>query len=122
MAGRKPKYKKKFCNELKDHMRYGNSYTSFAARIGVHRDTLYEWEKHYSEFSDAKKEAVEYSQAWWEDLGKELATKSASAYAFQMKNRFNWSDKTEAISAEPSKVKRTFAFSLGLTPEELEKN
>jgi len=120
MTGRKTKYKKKYCKELLNHMRDGNSYTSFAARVGVHRDTLYEWEKSHPDFSDAKKIAMELSQLWWEDLGKDMAQKSASAYAFQMKNRFKWSDKVEVTNDNQSDRSFSFAFDLMKPPKHRE--
>jgi hypothetical protein len=89
-GGRKTKYLKKYCDELIEHMRNGDSYSSFAAKIGVHVDTLYEWEKVNPEFSEAKKVAFTHSLTWWEDLGKKLAMKSPAAYKYQMANRHNW--------------------------------
>ncbi len=40
---------------LVDHMAKPNPYETFAAVINTCRDTLYEWEKKHTEFSDAKK-------------------------------------------------------------------
>lgn len=60
MAGGRPsKYKPEFCDKLFAHMATGLPYETFAAEIGVGRDTLYGWEKKFKEFSDAKKRARE---------------------------------------------------------------
>ncbi len=76
----------------------GLSFESFADRIGVHKDTLYDWARKHTEFSDAKKEATAISQLLWEKTGLDaMAWKipgfSAAIWIFNMKNRFGWRDK-----------------------------
>ena len=96
---------------LIEHMAQGLSFESFAAVIKVNRDTLYEWEKIYPEFSDTKKEALEQCLLFWEKLGIDNIIKKkdsewqgdsgwskdrsldATAWIFNMKNRFKWRDK-----------------------------
>lgn len=57
--GRPTKYRGEYCQQLIKYMATGMPYETFAAEIGVDRDTLYEWEKKYKAFSDAKKIAKE---------------------------------------------------------------
>ena len=88
---RKTKYLDIYVNDLIKHMKSGNSFTSFASKIGVNIDTLYEWERKYPEFSEAKKTAFAHSQAFWEDLGLKMAINgNAQVWKFNMKNRFGW--------------------------------
>ena len=91
MKGRKSKYTKETSEQLIQHMNNGRSYTSFAVLIGVHVDTLYEWEKKYPEFSEAKKMAFSNSQSFWEDIGLKMAIGgNFNAWKFNMINRFGW--------------------------------
>lgn len=53
--GAPSKYSPAYCNEIIELMGQGLSLTAAAAGIGVHRDTVYEWEKQFPEFSDAVK-------------------------------------------------------------------
>ena len=108
-GGRPSKYDPEYCMDLIDHMTKGLSFEAFAGLIGCCKDTLYEWVKVYPEFSDAKKIATQKSQLFWESIGIEglwniQGTKfksgkslNASVWIFNMKNRFNWSDKQEII-------------------------
>lgn len=62
-----------------------------AACLGIDRDTLNEWCKQHEEFSRAVKKALDLSLAWWEDAGQLNMTRqgfNATAYIFQIKNRF----------------------------------
>lgn len=101
-VGRPTLYKPEYCQMLIDHMREGYSYESFSAIIKVARSTIYEWETNYVEFSDAKKLAVDECRLTWEKYGHQgmfMGGKDnpfqASIWIFQMKNRFNWTDKKE---------------------------
>jgi len=68
-VGRPSLFKHEYCQQLIDHMAQGYSYTTFAAKTGTHLDTLYDWEKLYPEFLEAKKTAFHQCQLWWEKQG-----------------------------------------------------
>ena len=52
-VGRPPKYNKSFAKRIVDRMAQGYSLTAAAADCDIHRDTVYDWEAKYPEFSDA---------------------------------------------------------------------
>ena len=59
-AGRPSKYKPEYCQEVDRYLEEASpqnmhmpKVVSFARRIGVHKDTLYEWAKEHKDFSDA---------------------------------------------------------------------
>jgi hypothetical protein len=99
--GRPTKYKKEYCKMLVEHMSKGFSFESFAGLIEVHRDTLYEWCRVHKEFSDSKMIAAGKNQLFWETAGIEGMWQdsnkkfNSTAWIFNMKNRFGWSDKKE---------------------------
>lgn len=109
-GGQPTKYKPEYCALLKEHMKKGFSYESFAGLVSVSKQTIYDWEKVNPEFLDAKKEAFGLCQLFWEGKGIEglFSTSTAngrggtdsksmnsSVWIFNMKNRFNWKDKRE---------------------------
>lgn len=103
LAGQPPKFREEYCQMLIDHMATGLSYESFSAVIDTHRSTLYNWEKQFPQFFDAKKKAVEQCQSTWEKIGmamtlgdKKKGKGAVPVWIFNMKNRFNWADKVEA--------------------------
>lgn len=107
--GRKTKYKDNYPSLLREHMKNGDSYTSFASRIGVHIDTLYEWEKVYPEFTEAKKESLMHSQAFWEDIGKKMAQNgNFQAWKMNMINRFAWRDKPPESQQTPQEIRLAY--------------
>ena len=98
--GAPTKYKPAYCKALATHFEDGYSYESFAGVVGVSKQTIYDWEKAYPDFLDAKKSNEGKSQFWWEKRLKLFATDgdgNATAIIFGLKNRApaSWRDKTE---------------------------
>lgn len=107
--GRPWKYKPEHCEELIELMSKGLSFEASAAAMGFHKDTLYNWVKHYPDFKEAKEIATAKSLLFWEKLGIDhIINKSesygqgegsssrslnAAVWCFNMKNRFQWRDK-----------------------------
>ena len=63
----------------------------WTSAAGVARSNMANWEKEHPKFRDAIKEAMDLSLAWWEDTGQLGMTRpgfNATAFIFQMKNRF----------------------------------
>ena len=54
-GGRPTKYRREYCAAIKAYMGKGFSVTAFAGVAGVHRETLYKWEREIPEFSNAIK-------------------------------------------------------------------
>lgn len=69
-AGRPTKYTEDMCDAVIELGVQGKSYVQIAVKLGVSRDTLYEWAAEHAKFSDALKHARECAQAWWEDAGQ----------------------------------------------------
>lgn len=89
--GRPSKYDPTYCDLVLELGAEGMSKAQMAACIGVNRDTLQEWSRVHPEFSVALKNATELALAWWETAGQRNMTRqgfNATAYIFQMKNRF----------------------------------
>lgn len=102
-AGRPTKYDPKYCEMLIEHRSQGFSMESFAAKIGVNRDTLLEWARVHPEFSGAKKDAIDKCQAFHEDfimrhtvLPKDVKF-NAAPYIFMLKNVLGWTDRSEQV-------------------------
>lgn len=97
-VGRPTKYRPEFCEMLIQHMSQGYSFETFGALVNTHRAVLYDWVKKHTEFDDAKRQATEMCQQFWERKGIEnLETKhfNSSVWIFNMKNRFRWNDNQE---------------------------
>ena len=125
-VGRPTKYKKEYCEELIMHMEQGFSFESFAGKIKTCKQTIYNWLDLYPEFLDAKNIAFEASRLFWEKCGivgvwhneeydsqgrKTYSQKlNSSAWIFNMKNRFGWTDKKEVLTKDPVNI--TLNYSL----------
>jgi len=77
----------------------GMSKCEMALELDIAYDTFDRWQNQNKKFSEAVKEAMRHSQAWWERNGR-MATFggidgfNATSYIFNMKNRFrdDWND------------------------------
>ena len=99
-VGRPTLYDPDYCDQLLEHMAQGYSFESFAGKIGTHRDTLYDWCDRHEEFLDARKTGQAVALYFYEKIGiagtlGKLPGFNASMWCFQMKNRFNWTDRRE---------------------------
>lgn len=96
--GQPTKYTEDMPKTIIDYMSQGNSLIQFAALVGVHKDTIYEWANRHPEFSDAFRKARILCEAWWEKyyanalMNKEV---NGNLLKFYMSARFGWSEKTE---------------------------
>ncbi len=73
-VGAKPDYRPEFCEMLVAHLKDGGTYESFAAICDVSYATLYNWEKAYPEFLEAKNRGKPKALKFYIDMGKAMAT------------------------------------------------
>lgn len=95
--GRPSKYKPEYCDLVIEYCKQGKSFDSFAASIGVHRDSLNEWVKVYPDFATAKQKARIGAEEFMMTLGMngmvgKIKGFQAAVWIFWMKARFGWSD------------------------------
>lgn len=122
--GRPSIYDPAMCERVVECGREGMGVAEMAAEIGISRETFNAWRKSRPEFSDAVKEAVALSQAWWEKQGR-MATFgaidgfNATSYIFQMKNRFrdDWRDKHDLEHSGPGGTPIQFQTIIETKPE-----
>ena len=105
-VGRPTKYRPEYCDMLIEHMAEGASMTSFAAEIGVSRETISEWGRVHPEFSVAIKNGKAKCAAWWERLGRSGAMGAdvnPTLIIFGLKNMASedWREKQELAHTSP---------------------
>jgi orotate phosphoribosyltransferase-like protein len=98
-VGRPSKYRKEYCSKAIKLFSEGKSVIQIAAELNVSRDTIYEWQKTHSEFSDSIKRGMAKSEAYWEHLlqgaAAGLVNINSAALIFLLKNRFQWTDRVD---------------------------
>jgi len=112
-VGRPTLYEPEYCQQLIDYMATGMSFESFAATLGVCRETLYDWKKRHPEFLHAHKIGIDRNLQFWERLGTKMATGESKgntvAWIFNIKNRHGWTDKNEvSLHGENIPIKIVF--------------
>jgi len=103
--GRPSKYDSKFCDIAIKMMSKGHSKLSVAGRLGISRDTFYEWCRRYPEFSDTIKIGEMKSLHYWEEIGikatmGKIKRFRPSIWIFTMKARFGWRDNSPVKNTE----------------------
>lgn len=132
-AGAPSKYKKEFCERVIEIGKTGASKAEMAVELGISRASFDNYEKEFPEFLEAVREAITYSQVWWEKNGRiatfgAMPNFNATTYIFNMKNRFkdDWRDKVEQevtganggpIEHKVTKVEFIDAIPLTVTPQ-----
>ena len=73
-GGRPTLYRREYCQRIVELMAEGRSLEGCAALVGVHPDSLYEWQHRHPEFSDAVRAGRAAALAWWERRAIEMAS------------------------------------------------
>ena len=100
-GGRPTKYNEAFCEKVIELGKIGASKHEMQLELDICHQTMTNWCQEHPEFLAAIKKALEFSQGWWERMGRKATFDSegfnATSYIFNMKNRFkqDWNDKTE---------------------------
>ena len=97
-------YKTDYDERLIEHLNRGLSYESFAGVVGVNRDTLYEWEKRYPTWKEAKALGKMKSLLFWERMGiagtaGHIKGFNLGGWVINMRNRHNWKTRDTTIEA-----------------------
>jgi hypothetical protein len=107
-------YDPAYCDEIVGFCGDGSSLTSYAAHVGVCRDTITEWMSVHPEFSLAAKRAKAACGAWWEKTARANAADgkgNATLCVFGLKNMASddWRDttRTELTGADGSAIQTT---------------
>ena len=88
-AGRPSKYDPAYCDLIVAHCQDGSSISSFAASIGVCRDTITDWGQAHPEFLASVKRAKAAVAAWYDKAARKNAIEgggNATLCIFGLKN------------------------------------
>ena len=90
LGGRPTSYRPEFCRRIVELMSEGRSLEGCAALIGVHPDTLTEWQKVHPEFSGAVRADRAAATTFWENRLIDVANGApgnAQAIQWALRNR-----------------------------------
>jgi hypothetical protein len=91
------KYQDHYPDILAKMFSNGESVAEVCVALGISRRAFYDWVKKYPDFEEAYEMGRLHSEAWWTKLGRAGASGqvniNSTAWIFNMKNRFSWSDK-----------------------------
>ncbi|KAB8035814.1 hypothetical protein GCL60_16425 [Silvanigrella paludirubra] len=90
-AGRKKLFQDKYHNEIIDSMKKGQSLSFFASKIGVSKQTVYNWINEIQNFKESFEIAQTACQAFWETLALNNAVTAkgnGNQIQYQMSKRF----------------------------------
>lgn len=118
------KYKKEYCQMVKEHMAKGFSFQSFGAVCEVTKDALYKWVDKYPEFREARDIAMGKNLLFWEQAGIEglysykdsegaSRTFNQAVWIFNMRNRHGW-NKDKEVGGDQQAIN----INLSYDPEE----
>jgi len=88
--GRPTAYRREFCERVIALMAEGRSLDGCAALLGVHPDSLYEWQKVHPEFSEAVRAGRAAATTFWEERLLDIAKGgpgNAQAIQWALRNR-----------------------------------
>ena len=89
-TGRPTSYRPEFSERIVALMAEGRSLDGCASILGVHPDSLYEWQKVHAEFSDAVRAGRAAATTFWEERLLEVAkggSGNAQAIQWALRNR-----------------------------------
>jgi hypothetical protein len=89
-CGRPTSYRPEFCERIVVLMAEGRSLDGCASILGVHPDSLYEWQKKFPEFSDAVRAGRAAATTFWENRLLDVArggSGNAQAIQWALRNR-----------------------------------
>lgn len=98
--GRPTKYRQEMGDRVIEMMREGASKLEVCADLDISYDTFLAYQERHPEFLESVKRGEDLSEAWWTHLGRmgatgEMPNANATFFVFNMKNRFNWSDRRD---------------------------
>ena len=98
-TGRPSEYDETLHERLPEMFANGESVAEVCREIGISKTTFHYWMKQHDELAKAYEEGKFVSESWWMKLGRAGAAGAAdinpSVWIFNMKNRFNWGDRTK---------------------------